>query len=650
MHRTTPILIAALWLTLLLLALNGSVQAGPGPEFAAGSAGAAPISQTHQLFLPAIASDHPVLRLSALYYDAIVAYEPDEAFQVWNISDHPANLRGYQVSDGSRAAIFPSMTLSSGAGLWCSGHAITFSLTFGFLPACEYGSTDSDPAVPDMDGASLRFGNNGGQARLLNQAGDLLDVLVYEGGEPEQAGWQGQTVQPYAPSNSFPAEGQILYRKFDWQSGQPWPDSDRAADWAQDPADPFDGQRVQYPGWDLLDLARPGVITATGTLTLALAPDNLYQVVSRTLASARQSIRLISYSFEHIPLAQLLATKASSGVSVTLLLEGSPVGGIADQERYAAQLIEAGGGQVWFMVSDRNDVSHDRYANLHAKYAIIDERLALISSENFVHDSMPFDDKSDGTAGRRGSALVSDSPELVASALRLFRADFDPANHLDLFRWTPGDPKYGSPPDGFSPNLTSGGNVYTLVQPQALRLAGPFSAEIVQSPETSLVPASEGGLLGLVERAGAGDTLLVQQLYERVHWGASSDTAGTAPNWRLAAYIAAARRGAQVRILLDAYFDHGDNAETQSYVNQLARAEGLDLVVLLGNPTSGGIHNKMVLVQAGDQGWLHLGSINGSEASAKLNRELAVQVESRAASDYLAAAFWQDWLLSGGSR
>ena len=53
----------------------------------------------------------------------------------------------------------------------------------------------------------------------------------------------------------------------------------------------------------------------------------------------------------------------------------------------------------------------------------------------------------------------------------------------------------------------------------------------------------------------------------------------------------------------------------------------------------------MVLVQAGGTGWVHVGSLNGSEASVKINRELAVQVQSNAVYDYLAAAFWQDWLV-----
>jgi hypothetical protein len=51
----------------------------------------------------------------------------------------------------------------------------------------------------------------------------------------------------------------------------------------------------------------------------------------------------------------------------------------------------------------------------------------------------------------------------------------------------------------------------------------------------------------------------------------------------------------------------------------------------------------MVLVLDGGQGYVHTGSINGSENSSKNNREFAVQVQSRAAYDYLAGVFWYDW-------
>lgn len=634
-----------LFLVVVLLALAVGVAAGSG-----GAAAPAVLrpDDLSTVFVPLIAMDQPRVRLAALYYDSETSNEPDEAFRLWNISEHPVDLAGYGVGDGRRVVVFPSMTLAPGMGLWCTGSAVAFARSYGFSADCEYGA-DTDPQVPNLSGAALRFANTGGQALLFNRAGGLVDVVVYEAGDATQPGWQGPAVDPYAPSSTFPAEGQILYRKFDWITGQPIPDTDHRADWAQDPDDMYNGQRVQYPGWDLDRFARPAVIAASGVLTAALGPDNLFDVTSQTLASAQHSIRLASYSFEHIALAEMLAAKASSGVTVSVLLEGAPAGGISDQQLYAAQVIEAGGGQVWFMVNDRNNAK-DRYSNQHAKYIIVDGRVLLISSENFNYDSMPDDDKSDGTLGRRGAALVVDDPALVSHALALFEADLDPLHHADLFRWDAADPRYGPPSAGFVPDTTSGGSGYQLIHPLPLRTTDPFTAEFVHSPETSLLPPDHGGLLGMVARAGPGDVVLVQQLYERVNWGSASNTPETAPNPRLLAYIAAARRGATVRIMLDSFFDPGSNTQTAAYLNLLAQAEQVDLAARLANPASRGLHNKMVLVQAGGTGSVHVGSLNGSEASTKINRELALQVQSNAVYDYLATAFWQDWLLSGGPR
>jgi hypothetical protein len=246
--------------------------------------------------------------------------------------------------------------------------------------------------------------------------------------------------------------------------------------------------------------------------------------------------------------------------------------------------------------------------------------------------------------------LVTDAPPLVAHARSLWAADFDPGHHRDLFRWMASDLKYGAPPAGFVPVTISGGAGYAVVHSQPLRITAAFTAQVVQSPEASLLPPAEGGVLGLVQQASAGDAVLVEQLYERVHWGGAADTPQSAPNPRLEAYLDAARRGAQVRILLDGFFDDGDNVATVSYLNELAQAQSLDLRAAVGNPALKGLHNKMILVQAAGRGWVHVGSLNGSEASAKVNRELALQVQSDQAFDYLATAFWHDWQAAGGAR
>ena len=107
-----------------------------------------------------------------------------------------------------------------------------------------------------------------------------------------------------------------------------------------------------------------------------------------------------------------------------------------------------------------------------------------------------------------------------------------------------------------------------------------------------------------------------------------------------------------MRILLDAYFDNQDltsprsNLRTVEYLTSVAQAEGLDLEARRRNPTGQGIHNKMVLAQIGGEGWSIVGSLNGGEVSAKLNREMALLVGSDATYVYLADVFWYDWDLT----
>jgi hypothetical protein len=100
-------------------------------------------------------------------------------------------------------------------------------------------------------------------------------------------------------------------------------------------------------------------------------------------------------------------------------------------------------------------------------------------------------------------------------------------------------------------------------------------------------------------------------VYENTYGGAESSNITADPHPRLQAYIAAARRGAKVRVLLDAYFDIQDlnsprsNLRTVEYLTAVAQAEGLDLQAQRHNPTGQGIHNKMALAQIGGQGLGH---------------------------------------------
>ncbi|HID06106.1 MAG TPA: hypothetical protein EYP10_03050, partial [Armatimonadetes bacterium] len=387
-----------------------------------------------------------------------------------------------------------------------------------------------------------------------------------------------------------------------------------------------------------------------------VAPDHAAQVVLSALDSANSRIEISVYTLRQPSIIQKLVARASEGLTVTLLLEGSPAALSKTsknwyQEMWACQqLYDTGHGACWFMVNDDTTGVSDRYRYLHAKYILLDRAQVLISTQNLTESSLPDDDPTNGTAGSRGVVLLTDAPSVVARVAQVFDHDLDTA-HTDLRAWSPADGDYGPPPPEFTPVLSAtDATTYTVVFSQPLTLSDAFEYELFTAPEAAL--RQRDALLGLLARADAGDAVYVEQLDERAAWG---DDPATDPSLRMAAYIAAARRGATVRVLLNGgtfgnpphSYDNSSNRAAADYANAIARQEGLDLQAVVGDPTRYGIHSKMILVWlAGEGGYVHLSSLNGSETSNKANRELVVQVRSDALYDYFKAVFDWDWYIS----
>ena len=587
----------------------------------------------------------PNILLEAVLADGYAPADDDEAVALSNLGNSPVDLTDWQLLDGGTGSTgLPSGTiLAPGEQLWLTKANLAFRRQFGFDADLE--AIDSDPSIPNLTSSWPGFANSGDKVILLDQMGIIRDVLIFGDEDTEQIGWLGTAVQPYQASNNFASEGQLFYRQRDQLTGLPVLDTNTAADWAQSRDDVINGRKVRYPGWDLDTFFFTKRVTETAVLTIAIAPDNAYETLSQQINNAQTSLNIETHTFENIAIADTLIAAANRGVAVTILLEGAPPGGLPDQEKYNCQRLEAAGGQCWFMFSDDTQDIFDRYRFIHAKFILIDSQRVVISSENLSPNSLPNDDKSDGTWGRRGVLLITDAPTIVDHAQTIFAHDFAPAEHVDLIRWSLTDTVYGPPPVGFIPITVTGGITYEVRYPTPFILNGQFAFEVVQSPENSLRDVDS--LLGLAGRVGQGDELLVQQLVERPYWGATNSNPTDDPNPRLEAYIDAARRGATVRILLDRFFDDFDsptsNFATYDYVRQIARSEGLRLSCERANPTGLGIHNKMILAHINGQGYIHIGSINGTELSSKGNRELALQVQSNQAYNFLASMFEQDW-------
>nr|HID14828.1 DUF11 domain-containing protein [Anaerolineae bacterium] len=582
----------------------------------------------------------PEVRLYAVHPEAL--YSDDEAVAIINLSDAVQDITGWRVNDGGTyRATLPAATIQPDQIIWLTEDADAFYTAFGFEP--DYALTYTAHTVPLMSGMWPGFTNKGDEVYLENDLGQVVDALAYGTGSAT-TGWIGPAVDH---PRTDATDGDIVYRKLDQATGLPVPDTDTAADWAQDADDPINGRKARFPGWDLEEFFFPAQSATTADLTIAIAPEGSLALISETLASARSSIIVEGYTFESVPLYGVISDRLQAGVVVTMLLEGGPAGGIEDTELWIAKRIhEHARGTVYFWHNQTSDTPkvYDRYPAQHAKFIIVDGNRALISTENFGEHGFPSDPLFDGTLGHRGVILLTDSAGVVNRLKAIFARDCDPAHHNDIVEY--GSYSRYTVPGGYEPPPVINWTVYSPVFTSSLQTTG-SDFELVQAPETAL--RDRDSLLGLIGQAGADDTLLVQQLYEYHYWGETFATPADG-NPRLEAYIAAARRGASVRILLDDYYDDPSaprgNTATCLYVNTIASSEGLDLSCRLANPTGLGVHSKMVLVRVGSAHYIHVGSINGSEPSNRENREVALQARSDAAYNYLASVFEHDWALS----
>ncbi len=601
-----------------------------------------------QVYLPLVDGPRGLL-IAAAYTDPTLTGEGDEAILLWNAGPAAVNLAGWSLAAGTRTASFPAadaLLLLPGARGWCTAEATRFRVSFGVAPICEWAG--SDPAVPDLEG-SLRLTNSGGAILLRDAGGRVVDTLLYGAATGPVPGWTGTAAQLYT-RGAIGVAGQLFARKLDSASGLPL-DQDRAADWAGDLGDLAWGRRVRLPGWggwDAADGLRPAPVTANAAITVAVAPEGLFTPLAAALAAAQTSLDLSLYTLEHPELTALIAAAARRGVAVRILLEGGPSGGVTDLQRWCVQQIAAAGGDVRYLAPGPAAPAGlaPRYRFAHAKYGVVDKRLALVGTENFGWEAMPLPAGAP-VGGRRGAYLLTDAAGVVAALAAIFARDWSPDRFADLYPYTPGHAQYGDPPPGYTPPSMPVFFMDDAPFAAPVTVSGPAAFVVQAAPENAMRP--DAGLLALVNQAGPGDEILWAQLYEHLYWGDATSNPIADPNPRLVALIAAARRGAQVRVLLDSLFDDAtddrSNRATADYLNDLAAAEGLDLAARVGNPTGGGLHAKIALLRVGVATWSAVGSLNGGEISHKVNREVVLFTDQPAVYARLVAVFLHDWAL-----
>lgn len=619
---------------------------------------------------------HSPIRLSGVLFDGRVTGEPDpeEAIRLTNtdleraidigdfgLSDRfgpPRNTVAPPHSDSNapRFVSFPSGTrIPAGGELWVAHDGDAFTRLFGFRPDFEGTDTRSDVPQLEVRTGWPTWNSLRGVVSLHDAYGNVVDLVAYDRSKAgdgidkfdiPRGSWNGPSVLLFHAS-PFGWTGQILARDRD-SSGRLLPDTDTAADWDSGFSRHALGleplHRVEFPGQSRFVF---DAFEDDAEVVCASAPENAYSALEKTIAKAKREILVRIYQWENDHVADLLIAAKQRGVKVVAYLEGSPVGGMPDQERYITDRLERAGIPVYFLITNDAKAVRNRYRFDHSKYLVIDGETVMIGTENFGYTGHPLDP----TFGNRGWMVHVTSKKLAAQLRSVWDDDLDPKRHADIVGLSddPADTwglPYRKPPFHLRRAVVAGS--YDTKRPP-LRVKGKVGLELVVCPDNCL--AEDRALIGLIK--GAKKDLLVLQNSIPLWWGQkATGSVETTPNLPLMAVVEAARRGVRVRVLLDGTwynaepYDPRDNDDTVRFLNELAHREGLDLEAKVVNLVSTGlekIHAKGVIA---DGRRVFVGSINWTENSFKANREVGVVVDHPEVATYYATLFLRDWAMT----
>jgi phosphatidylserine/phosphatidylglycerophosphate/cardiolipin synthase-like enzyme len=363
-----------------------------------------------------------------------------------------------------------------------------------------------------------------------------------------------------------------------------------------------------------------------GHVATCVSPDSSFDVFSEFLDGATSSLYINVYTFTSYEAARAIADASGRGVDVAVLVEKSPVGGISDEERAVINMLLGKGVHVF--LSDDPTLRFN-----HGKYAIADRRSAFVSTENLGYGGFP----DEGVSGNRGWCVWIEDPAVSEYLTALFFSDLENAEELKgpfPARTFPERPLLHP----YSPEFP--GEDYE----------GTYKVIPVVAPENAL-----DEIVGLIDSAN--ESVLVEQFYAYTYWGKGSDgSTETTPNLFLAALIDAARRGCEVKLLLDDTWynverdDPRSNYYTVEYINEIAREEGLDMVAALFDSKAAGLEKLHAKGMVVDRKVVLVSSVNWNEHSPTKNREVGVIIYGEPA-EYYARVFERDWYgKAGGDR
>jgi phosphatidylserine/phosphatidylglycerophosphate/cardiolipin synthase-like enzyme len=514
------------------------------------------------LFLILVTSPASALRIVEFCPDTYLPRDAD----AYLVLEGSGSLADVTISDGEGSIAFPPGAMIRGR-VTVADESLAFASVHGTLPDFELKNTS--PAVPEMVKAGRYAPANDGDGLELSLDGKVIQSIRW-------------------PGDFHPREGQVHI--------------------------------LTGSGWDprilLLGQSRFNAETfRNATVTAFVSPDSSLGVLENAVSGARQEILVNAYELTHPGIGDLLISAHRRGISVLVLLEGGPVGGITPDEESVCAALNSSGIPLFMMTTTSS--AHVRYRYTHAKYLVIDREALFISTENFGFTGYP----PSGYRGNRGWGAFIEDPEVAGYFREVFMADMHGG---DVVPYAPVSRESTLP--SLSPYQ---------VQFPSYRVEA-VTVTPVLSPDTS------AEILSFLARAK--DRIEIEQASIRNASGDQLDPF-------LSEAVNASRRGVTVRIILDGsrYNDEGpeDNDEMVDLVNTIAGREALPLAARILDPGAGNlvaVHTKGTIV---DRQIVLVSSINWNGNSPNFNREAGVILESPALGGYYASVFEEDWNRAG---
>ncbi len=496
----------------------------------------------------------------------------DLEFVVLKSTGTVCNLSGYVLTDGEGKIIFENVEIPAYGQIVIANNGSAYLNCFSQMPDIDL-RTAKNLSVKGI----FKLANTNDELFLYSADGRLVDSVAY-GRERLIDGWTGNLLRT-------PSFGTIYLRNS-------VKDSNTTSDWT-----------ITKIGRTHLPVTRYQNVNISAYVT----PDAGLSAVLETLKKARNEILLCTYTIDSQDIVDMLENASRKNVSVNVLVESSPVGGMSTAEKNAIVKIAGFANLTFYGVSQ-----HVRFDCMHAKYLIVDRKWILISSENFKTTSYP--DK--GIEGNRGWGVVVESPELATNLAKIF--------------WNDKNSAFGDTGKLTIPQV-SGGEEYKGNQNRTI---SNFS-EVNAVANISLLLSPDNALDYLLRAISeAKESVMIEAMEMPLLWDDSL-------NPFVVAIKSIAEKGVNVRLLLDGSMaGRKISGETMEYLNTLAN--GNISVKIINNRAHGYriTHTKGFVI---DGKYVYLGSMNFCRSAFMENRETGVFIESMKIGKYFSEVFEFDW-------